>query len=91
MTHFLRINGKTIVDVEATKDDISSVVCIGEYSRLLLSVENSRDDVIRDFDDLQELRGEWHEVIKRAKNPDEFARERLLEIAQRYNLQYVTD
>ena len=58
MTHYLRLDGETIVDVEATKDDISSVVCVIPYSKLLLDEKERQSEVIVDFDQLQELRAE---------------------------------
>ncbi len=65
MTHYLRRNGDTVVDVEATNDDLRSVVCIVAYSDMLLYdqlmslPENEKarqSEIIHDFDLLQELR-----------------------------------
>lgn len=90
MTHYLRRNGNTIVDVEATKDDISSVVCLGEFAGLLW--DDARPEVvIFDFEALQELRAEYHETNYQKETPDELAKRRLQEIAVKYNLSYVTD
>lgn len=91
MVHFLRKDGNTIVDVEATKDDISSVVCIASYSKLLLSEQNRQAELIGDFDGLQELRGEYHETPRQQETPDELAARRLKEIGTKYNLEYITD
>lgn len=98
MTHYLRISGKTIVDVEATKDDIQSVVCIDVYSGFLLREQTLRGgstphDLIEDFDRLQELRGAFHErpyERPEGETPDELAKRRLQEIARKYDLEYVT-
>lgn len=91
MTHYLRRNGNTIVDVEATPNDISSVVCIIEYSRLLLREPNRQKEIISDFDGLQELRGEYWETPNQQETPDELAERRLREIGAKYDLAYVTD
>ena len=99
MTHYLRLNGETIVDVEATKDDIHSVVCIEVYSGLLLREQAlcgglTPHELIDDFEQLQELRGAFHErpyERPTGETPDELAKRRLQEIAHKYDLQYVTD
>ena len=93
MTHYLRKNGNTIVDVEATKDDLSSVVCIEQYSFFLLDQKqiDYHEEVIRDFDDLQELRLEYHENNYLKETPDQLVKRRLQEIAAKYNLSYITD
>lgn len=92
MTHYLRRNGNTIVDVEATPDDISSVVCIVEYSCLLLgSPDDRQKEIINDFDNLQELRGEYWETPNQQETPDELAERRLREIGVKYDLTYITD
>lgn len=92
MTHYLRRNGKTIVDVEATKDDLSSVVCIEQYSLLLLDEQGDQTfEIIQDFDALQELRGEYHETNYQKESSNQLAERRLREIATKYDLAYVTD
>ena len=91
MTHYLRLDGHTIVDVEATSTDISSIVCISEYSRLLLKESDRQEEVIGDFDRLQELRGEYWETPKQSETPDELAERRLRDIGIKYDLAYVTD
>lgn len=91
MTHFLRRNGNTIVDVEATADDLHCVVCIDEYSALLLDEVGRQQEVIADFQELQELRGEWFELINCKESSSKFAERRLRSIARKYDLQYVVD
>ena len=92
MTHYLRRNGKTVVDVEASRQDLHSVVDIREFSKLLV-ISPIRDvpGLIDDFEALQEMRGEFHESVGMEESPDGFARRRLREVGQRYNLQHVTD
>ncbi len=91
MTHYLRRNGKTLVDVEATKTDISSVVCIPIYSELLLTEQGRQNEIIADFDRLQELRGEFHETPNQQETPDEFTKRVLQAIRYKYDLEYVTN
>ena len=91
MTHYLRQNGSTVVDVDATNDDIRSVVCIASYSKLLLGEKSRQSEMIDDFDGLQELRGEYHETPNQQETPDELAARRLKEIGTKYSLEYVTD
>ena len=91
MTHYLRRNGKSIVDVEAGRTDLRCVVCIDEYSVLLLSETSRQAELIIDFGGLQEMRGEWHEDPEQFESPDEFVQRRLCEVGNKYGLQYVTD
>jgi len=96
MTHFLRRNGKTVVDLDVWKDDLSCVVCIREYSILLLltpSIAVRMEEVIPDFDNLQEIRGEWHERVKEKgeETLEDFVTRRMKEVAKKHGLQYVTD
>ena len=93
MTHYLRQNGHTIVDVEATPNDISSVVSIVGYTCLFLSnpgLERQKE-IMHDFHGLQELRGEYWETPNQQETPDELAERRLREIGIKYDLAYVTD
>lgn len=91
MTHYLRHNTNTVVDVESHENDLHCVVCIDGYSRLLLAKPDRRHEIIADFSALQELRGEWHEQPKQDEMPSELAERRLREIGNKYGLQYVTD
>lgn len=99
MIHFLRRDDRTIVDVSATEDDIHVVIVIDEYSYLLMDVMAKWDcplaaGMVRDFRSVQELRGEYHEInlMKEApETPDELAARRLMELGEKYGLQYVTD
>lgn len=90
MVHYLRQkNGKTIVDADATKDDLSVTVDIRTYSEFLL-ISNRKVEVIADFDRIQELRGEYHETMHNL-SPDELAKKVLTAMAKKYDLDYVTD
>ena len=97
MTHYLRFVdeqrfGDTVVDIEATKDDIHCVVCIEAYSRLLLSIKPvDVDRFIKDFDDTQEIRGAWFEFNQCKTPTDVFAAGWLKPLAEKWNLVYLTD
>jgi len=92
MIHFLRRDGKTIVDCDAWKDDLRVTVCIYEYSKLLLDTEESkREEMMVDFDLIQELRAEYHEDPQQEETPDELAKRRVLGLAKKWNLAYITD
>ena len=91
MTHYLRKDGTTVVDVETSESDLSCVVCINSFSVLLLGEPERHQEVVDDFHDLQEMRGEWFETVKQAEAPSEFAERKMKRVAEKYNLQYVTD
>ena len=91
MIHYLRRNGDTVVDISATKDDLSSVVCIAAYSDMLLNEKARQSEMVHDFDLLQELRGEYFETCNQQETPDELVGRRLREIGYKYGLAYVTD
>ena len=100
MTHYLRNSAnETIVDVEATRDDLSCVVCIDTYSRMLLSLpEDRREQFIEDMNSTQEIRGYYFERVivpglckNTAKGIDGFVHGFLRCIADSWDLAYVTD
>lgn len=104
MIHFIRNeNNDTIVDVDATEDDIHVVVLILGYTRLLLDrfvttsrlvtprARHSQTELVNDFASLQELRAEYFETNYDKETTDELAERRLREIAEKYGLGYVTD
>lgn len=105
MILFLRDkNNNTIVDTECyTKDgyvEISSGVCIDYYSKFLLeSDEALRDEIIAEFDALQELRGWlWESYFMGRKNTDkeyddviEALRVIFRNLARKYDLGFVED
>jgi len=97
-TFFIRTeNNDNVVDCKVweTKDgpDMSIVVCIRQYSRFLLKQPTSNAlEIITDFDDLQELRGEWFEKGFGSVPIKEFVRSKFKEIVEKYpNLYYVED
>jgi len=80
--------------------ELSSLVCIEPYSRLLLSTpEEEREEIIATFDALQELRGWlWESYFMNKKNTsDEYdnvlkeLRTMLKGVAEKYDLYYVED
>lgn len=89
MIHYLRKNGKTIVDIEAFNGDIKCVVIIREFGKFLLN--SKKESILDDFDAIQEIRGEFWEVYNGEIDPDLLARKRCEFLANRYNLDYVTD
>jgi len=97
MTHFLRNKeNETIVDAEVVEDDLHVIVVIGTYSKFLLEETDphARGEIIGDFDNLQELRGEYFEFEVLKKTPmtsDELVEKRMCEIAKKYDLAYVVD
>ena len=99
MVHFLRTqNNRSIIECEVYGEDLSSSVNILEYSRMLLSL-NESDKLsarlfLKDIDSLSEIRGEWWEVEKMSgkwKSADEFVNERFTLISNKYELNYITD
>ena len=91
MTHYLRKNGVTVVDTETSANDLSCVVCINSFSELLLAEPERAAEVAEDFNGLQEMRGEWFETVKQSETPSEFAERKMRRVADKYDLQYVTD
>jgi len=94
MTHYLRDDGKTLVDIEATKNDIQCVVNIAAYSRFMMSwgSESRRQQVIEEFDLINEIRGLYFESeIDTGITPDELAARELKRLAKEFFLGYVTD
>lgn len=89
MTHYLRKNGRTIIDIETEKKDIHCVVAIREYSKLLHSTDSM--EIVEDFHKVQEIRGEFWEAYNGEIDPDFLARKLLINLAEKYNLDYVTD
>ena len=94
-THYLRYKGETIVDVESSDDDVSCVVDIKQYTRLLMfrTISVTVWDLGDDFHRIQEMRGEYHETVRLGDDETgtEFARRYLKSFAERYRLQYGED
>jgi len=97
MTLFLRNSkNETIVDIEVSDKDLSSVVVIETYSKLLLSQKN-KEQVIKDFSEIDELKGWYFEVfLETNPNPTKenlikILKIMLTEVAEKYNLSYVED
>lgn len=91
MTHYLRWRDDTIAEAEATKDDISTGVVIRVFGELLRCTPTKCEEIIADFDFVQEMRGAWHEDVEQCESPDEFVRNRFREIERKYHgLKYMT-
>jgi len=102
MIFFLRNkNNRTIVDLELYENkegmDLHSGVIINTYSEFLLANLDRKDEIIKDFDDIDQLRGWFWEVYMELEpNPslkdatDKVSR-MLQDVAKKYDLYYVTD
>lgn len=101
-------DNRTIVDTECylKKEEnnfeyveISSVVDINYYSKFLLENLDRKDEIIADFEDLQELRcWLWETYVMVKQNPKDdyydvikILRKMFMCIADKYNLCYVED
>lgn len=92
MIHYLRDGSNdTLVDIDATKDDIHCVVVIETYSKFLLSLsEDGRKQFILDMGNVQEIRGHYFESGYKG-SPDDLARNWLTRLTRLWGLGYVTD
>jgi hypothetical protein len=102
MILFLRDKrNKSILDLEVISDtnakikDIHAVVCIEPYSGFLLRNLPRAQEIVKDFEELSELRG-WYwegQVYKDDSSTAvlELLRARLQAIARKYSLRYVED
>ena len=94
MTHYLRDGEVTLVDIDATADDLHCVVIIDAYSHFMMSWGSAsrQQQVIADFYAISEIRGLYFESeIQSGITPDELAKRELTRLAKEYFLQYVTD
>lgn len=96
MIHYIRTeNNKTIVDTETINNDIHIGIIIGSFAKMLLETEESkRNEFIKDFDNLQDIREEWNgrqRIREEYKNADEFVTLRFQNISKKWNLRYITD
>ena len=94
MIHFLRTQqNRTIIECEVYNDDLHTATNISEYSRFLLD-SICQEEIIEDFDSLDQIRGWWwerEEPFGDWASIDEFVKTKFIEVAERYNLRYVTD
>ncbi len=102
MTLFLRNEeNRTIVDIEINDGkngmDVRVATIIPTYSKLLLENIERKDEVIADFQEIDELRGWFWEVYMELTDEPTFndavaqIRNKLLSIAEKYKLNYVVD
>jgi hypothetical protein len=96
MTHYIRTkNNATIVDLEEGKYDFQVAIDIENYSKgLLLLPDNSlKQEFIKDFSFISELREVWFEVIEphNDKTMREFIKDSLNFVCERWDLCYITD
>jgi len=101
MIHFIRDKeSDTIVDCSATEDDIHCSVNIYNFWHFMEEYRERPtpawpldylDIAARDFDAVQEIRGLYWERNVDKETPDAMAARVLKEIAERYDLFYVTD
>ena len=97
MVHFLRnkIN-HTIIECEVYKDDLSSGTNIENFSMMLIDLHDKdlHYPFINDISELDQIRGWWWEMAMDSgdyKSIDDFVKEKFMEVAQKHNLNYVTD
>lgn len=97
MTHFLRNKkNQTIISCDVGNDDLSSAIDIEIFSVMLIDQYNLNEHakLIREFSDLDEIRGWWWEQAKDSgeyESIDMFVKEKYLNVAKIYDLNYVTD
>lgn len=102
MTLFLRNDkNQSVVDIEINfskdKQDLHSVVVIEHYSKLLLDNLDRSEEVIKDFAEIDELRGWFWEVYMEMTNEPsqkdcvEKVKGFLMTLADKYKLSYVVD
>ncbi len=103
MTIYLRNeNNRTVVDMELWENkesgmDLRVATNLRTYSEILLNNIERKDEVIEDFNSIDEMRGWFHEVyMEMAESPNfKEAREeveaKLFMAAKKYNLHIVTD
>lgn len=95
-THFIRdFKNNTIADIDERDGgkDFGSVISIGIYSLHLLKTPTSkRVEFVKDFDALQELRGEyWETRACKEETVGEFLKRRCSEVAEKWDFKYVID
>lgn len=93
MIHFLRDKrNNTIVDIEALLSDIRCVVVIEHFATKLLSLSHTRRKLfIADMQLIQEIRGYYFEQNTGKETSDAIAQKWLIPVAQRWDLDYITD
>ncbi len=97
MVHFLgNENNRTIIECEVYKDDLSAGTNIENYSTMLIDLHNKglHHPFISDISQLDQIRGWWWEMSKDSgdyKSIDDFVKEKFMEVAKKYDLNYVTD
>lgn len=94
MTHYLRdSDNKTLVDIEASSDDISCVVDVEIFAKhlLLMPTDDLTAEFIEDFSDIQEIRGYYFEVDQCKTSPDKIAKSHILNLCNKWGFCHVTD
>lgn len=97
MIHFLRNKeNKTIIECDVYNNDLSVATNIEEYSKMLIDLHNKHlhYPFIKSISYLDEIRGLWWEQVEysgKYESIDEFVKEKFLEVAEKYNLNYVNN
>lgn len=97
MVHFLRNTlNRTIVECEVYGNDLSAGTNIKEYSAMLIDLHHKdmHYPFIQAIADLDQIRGWWWEQAEGSgeyDSIDDFVKEKFLEVAKKYDLNYVTD
>lgn len=98
MTLFLRNRqNQTIIEVSIYGNDLSAAIVVDNYSRELLASPN-KETFIRDFNNLNEIRGWYFEVANPSSNSNKTVKDFIPEIknwfkdvANRHNLIFRQD
>jgi|NOAtaT_6_FD_contig_61_1227086_length_1153_multi_2_in_0_out_0_1 hypothetical protein len=96
MVHYLRNEkNNTIIECETIKklgedNDLHSNIDVAEYSDLLYFNQNKFYEIKWDFDILHNIRREWFEGFPES-SMDDFVKYHYSRIANKYNLNYMTD
>jgi len=94
MIHNLRTSSnRIIVDACGTEFDINVTVSLEEFAKLyLITPKSTRQELVEDFEEIQDLRGELFEDPDLAEEPpDPFLERRLQEIGDKWDLHYRND
>jgi hypothetical protein len=96
MTHFIRTkNNATIVDLEEGKNDFQVDIDIENYSKglLLLPDDYLKQEFIKDFSFISDLRGVWFGLIEpnSSERMRDFIKDSFNFVCGRWDLCYVTD
>lgn len=99
MVHFLRNkNNRTIIECEVGNADLHSSIDVEVYTKeFIIHYTNSNsmaNDFMSDISNLDEIRGWWWEKEQDSgdwKSIDDFVKTKFIEVAKKWELNYITD